>query len=102
MRMEQVMQVKGVAFFDGTVEGTEYKTGTVFIDEPLDESKNNAKGSRSVAYPATDSEVIKRIFNQQFPLTAKVVIETQTMKKTQRLVVSSVVPVEIKPAGATR
>lgn len=71
--------VKGVSFFDGVIDGKEIKSGTVYIEEQMDEKAGTSKGFRTVAFPSTP-EAVKKVFDNEFPINADV---TFSMKVTK-------------------
>lgn len=94
MQVTQKVVVKGAGFFEGEVEGKEYKTGQVFIEEEFDRSKPEYKGFRTVEYKCLDSGVVKPLMHLPFPITAEVSMDLSATKRGQVVVVTKVQPIE--------
>jgi hypothetical protein len=92
MQVNQKCVIKGAGFFEGTVEGTEHRTGQVFIEEPFDSSKPNYKGFRTVEYKCESSDVVKPIMHNEFPITAEVAMEISASKRGQVILVKTIKP----------
>jgi len=95
MQIEKDMVVKGAGFFVGNVEGKDYDSGQVFIEEAFDPSKDNYKGFRTVEYKCVDSSVVKPLMHLPFPISAKVLIELGATKRGQSITVLKVVPIDL-------
>jgi hypothetical protein len=94
---EKDQVVEGVAFFFGDIDGKQLNSGTIFIKSELDQSKGNAKGFRTVEYKADNSEVIKRVLHNEFPVRCKVTYEMRVTKSSNQMIV-----VDIKPIGSAK
>ena len=86
--------VEGVTFFVGTIDGKNLNSGTVFIKSEIDTSKGNAKGCRTVEYK-TDSEVVKKIIHNEYPLRCRITYEMKVTKASNSMVI-----VDVKPLGS--
>jgi hypothetical protein len=85
--------VKGVSFFADKIDGEAINSGTVFIEEELDERAGRAKGFRTVEYACPDSELPKRLIHNTFPVMCEVVFELSTSKRAQKVMVVDARPV---------
>jgi hypothetical protein len=85
--------IKGVSYFDGVIDGKEIKSGSVFIEEQMDERGGNAKGFRTVEYKTT-ADVVKRIIHNEFPINGDVTFAMKVSKGSNTVVVE-----ELKPLG---
>lgn len=85
--------IKGVAFFADKIDGQDVNVGSVFIEEPLDESKGNAKGWRTVEYKAASAEVVRSVMHNEFPITADVHFRMHVTKRNHQVVVEALKPV---------
>jgi hypothetical protein len=84
--------IKGVAFFDGVIDGKEIKSGSVFIEEQLDESNKTAKGFRTVEYKTTP-DVVKRVIANEFPINADVTFGMKVTKGGNTVLVEDIKPI---------
>lgn len=99
MQFETEAVVNGVSKFNGVIDGKELDSGTMFILEELDDKSGNAKGFRTTENKCANSEVAKRIMNQQFPCKCKLVYERQVSKSGEKLIIIDAKPVEIRKAA---
>lgn len=90
--MELVAKViiKGAGIFEGSVEGTQYFSGQIFVEEPFDSSKPNYKGFRTVEYKCESSDVVKPIMSHDFPVTAEIRMEISATKRDKQVVVKAI------------
>jgi hypothetical protein len=96
------VKVTGVKAFKGTIEGSgdEIDSGSIFVEEKLDDSRGNAKGFCSGVYGLGSAEAGRRIMHNDFPLMCDVTFERRTNGKQIRVIVTDVKPVEaVAPAG---
>lgn len=84
--------IKGVAFFADKIDGELINSGSLFIEEQLDEKSGRSKGFRTVEYKCPDSEIPKRLIHNTFPVQADVVFELTTTKRAQSVTVADVRP----------
>ncbi len=78
--------VSGVSFFDGNIDGKEIKSASVFIESAMD--KGNAKGRRTVEFKCLDADVVKRVFDKDFPAQCEVEYGLQVSKGAHSMVVT--------------
>jgi hypothetical protein len=81
----RVCIVKGAAFFNDKIDGDMVDSGTVFIEEALDESSGRARGVRTVDYRCPDHQVAKELIGHELPGEFEVNFEVVTAKKTQTI-----------------
>lgn len=98
MQIQSKSIIKGVGFFEGTVEGVSHATGQLFIEEPFDSTKPNYKGFRTVEYKCESSAVVKPIMHLEFPITAEVTMEISATKRGQQILVKHVKPLALAAA----
>jgi hypothetical protein len=82
--------IKGVSFFADKIDGEAINSGSVFIEEQLDEKTGRSKGFRTVEYKCPDSEIPKRLISNTFPVEAEVVFELTTTKRAQTVTIADV------------
>jgi hypothetical protein len=96
MNMQMEMKgahVTGLGFFDGDIDGKNIKSGSIFIEDDLDESKGNSKGKRTVEHKC-DADIVKLLMQQnEFPMYADVKFGSQVTRGAQKFVVVGVRPV---------
>lgn len=85
----KVCIIKGAAFFNDKIDGDMIDSGSVFIEEPLDESKGRARGVRTVEYKCPSSELAKQLCKQELPGQFEVVFEITTTKRGQSITVGA-------------
>lgn len=90
---DKQLTVKGVTFFDGDIDGKRVQSGTVYIEEQMDEKSGNAKGFRTVEYKTTP-DVVKRVIHNDFPITAQVFFSMKVTKNANVVQID-----ELKPLG---
>jgi hypothetical protein len=97
MQFTTKMKVMGVAHFAGQVEGKDIDSGTIFVEESLDESTDRAKGFRSVEYKTKDSSIPKSMLSQAFPMIADVTMESKVTKGGNSLLVIGIKASQLAP-----
>jgi len=97
MQFTSKVKIMGVAFFAGNIEGKDLDSGTVFVEEQLDESTDRAKGFRSVEYKAPNSSLVKAVMHNAFPMMAEITVESKVTKGASSLVVTGIKPLQIAP-----
>ncbi len=93
----KVCIVKGAAFFNDKIDGELIDSGTVFIEESLDESTGRAKGFRTVDYRCPDHQIAKALIARQLPEELEVQFEIATSKSRQVIRVAGFRAVTAKP-----
>jgi len=98
MQFTNKVKVMGVAHFSGNIDGKDLDSGTLFIEEQLDESTERAKGFRTVEYKLPNSSMAKALMHNAFPMMAEVSFETRTTKGASTIAVTGVKPVSLAPS----
>ena len=91
--------VKGVAFFNDKIDGEAIDSGSIFIEEELDDSKGRAKGYRTVEYKCADSQLPRALIHNTFPVLCDVTFEITMTKRGQSITVADARPVSGKPVN---
>ncbi len=60
-------RMTGLGFFEGEIDGKDIKSGSIFVESALDETKSNAKGTRSVEHKV-DMDLIKALMHNPMPM----------------------------------
>lgn len=89
---KRVCIVKGAAFFNDKIDGEQIDSGSLFIEEALDESKGRARGVRTVEYRTPNHELAKRLVANELPAQFEVTFELVTTKRGQTVNVADAVP----------
>ena len=90
MQHTQKCVVKGAGFFEGNVEGTDYKSGQIFIEEEFSATKPNYKGFRTVEYKCMGSDTVKPLMHNTFPLNCEVTFDTTATKRGMEILVTNI------------
>jgi hypothetical protein len=99
MQVKSQMVIKGATFFDGQIDGKQLSSGSIFVEEQMDESTGNAKGFRTVEHKCKSADVVKSVFHNSFPMLADVSLDLIVKKGTQSFVVMKVEPIKsVNPA----
>lgn len=94
MQHTQKCVVKGAGFFEGNVEGTDYKSGQIFIEEEFSATKPNYKGFRTVEYKCMGSDTVKPLMHNPFPMTCEVTFDTTATKRGMEILVTMIKPID--------
>jgi hypothetical protein len=89
---KKVCIVKGAAFFNDKIDGELIDSGSVFIEEALDESKGRAKGVRTVEYRCPDHQLAARLITGELPAEFEVSFVIVTSKRGQVITVEDARP----------
>lgn len=93
MKFTAEMIIKGAGFFPGS-EGFS-SSGTIFIEEEMTPETSGGRcwGSRTVAKPVLNPELIERIAHSGFPMLAAVTFEEVIGRKNEKLTITEIVPI---------
>ncbi|MEK6805317.1 MAG: hypothetical protein AABY95_01535 [Pseudomonadota bacterium] len=69
--MEKV-KVTGVKWFKGNIDGKDLDSGTVFVEERLDDRRGTAKGYACTPYKVSSAAVAIALSGRAFPLVCAV------------------------------
>ena len=97
MQFNSKCKVLGVAFFFGPIDGKEIDSGTIFIEEALDETTERAKGFRSVEYKCPNHLLAKALLHNTFPIIADVSFESKVTKSGTSMAIVAVKPLQLAP-----
>jgi len=78
--------------FKGDVDGKNYDTTKVYIEESFASDNANGRGFATSEYAAGKSELFESLQKSSFPLHADVTFETVTNGKTSQTFVRKIVP----------
>ncbi|MGE5648880.1 MAG: hypothetical protein ACM34A_01675 [Bacillota bacterium] len=95
MQFTTKTKILGVAFFAGAVDGKDIDSGTLFVEEALDESTERAKGFRSVEYKTPNHMIPKGLLHNSFPMMADITVESKVTKGGSSLIVTAVKPIQL-------
>lgn len=91
MAVEKV-KITGVKFFQGNIDGKEFDSGTIFVEEMLDFTTGRAKGYATQAYKAGKAEVSMQLMaRHEFPCVAEVEFLRVTNGNETKNVIANVV-----------
>lgn len=93
----KVCIVKGAAFFNDKIDGENIDSGSMFIEENLDESTGRAKGVRTVEYRTPDHKLAEQICSHELPGQFEVTFEIVTAKARQVIKVVAFKPIKGTP-----
>jgi len=93
----KVCVIKGAAFFNDKIDGEAINSGSVFIEEQLDESNGRAKGVRTVEYRTPDSVLPSSLIAGELPAQFEVFFEISTSKRGQTIRVAGAKPFKGAP-----
>ena len=92
--MKEKVKVTGAKWFEGEIEGKKLNSGTVFIEERLDDRRGTAKGYGSTPYKLGGAATAQALAKREFPLVCEVEFERVTNGKGE----SESIIVDIRPA----
>lgn len=79
--MQEKVKVTGAKWFKGEIDGKKMNTGTIFIEEVLDDRRGTAKGYACTPYRLTDSHIAEALAQNTFPLVCLVEFQRMTNGK---------------------
>ncbi len=91
--MLEKVKVTGVTFFNDTIDGKKIDSGSVFVEEFLDESTGRSKGYATQKYPLGNADSAKAIMHNTFPLVCEVEFRRVTNGNVSKNTVHSIKPV---------
>lgn len=92
--MPDKVKVTGVKFFKGTVEGKEYDSTTVYVEERLDDRRGTAKGYATTAYRHGTSSVGMALQKREFPLICEVEFDRVTNGRDSETIIAQLKPLD--------
>jgi hypothetical protein len=85
--------VKGVSYFDGTIDGKQLNSASIFVEEEMDSKSGTAKGYRTVEHKCTSADVVKRVMHNDYPARCDITLELIVKKGTQTFMVADLKPI---------
>ncbi len=95
--MLEKVKVTGITFFDGNIDGKDIDSGSVFIEEHLDERSGRSKGTATQKYPLGDAKEAKSLMHNTFPLVCEIEFRRVTNGNVSKNTVHSIKPVSNQP-----
>lgn len=92
--MTDKVKVTGVKFFKGSVEGKDYDSTTIFVEERLDDRQGRAKGYATIAYKHGSSAVAQVLMKREFPLVCEVEFDRVTNGKESETIIAHIKPMD--------
>lgn len=90
--MEKII-VMGVKWFEGEIDGKKMNTGTVFVQEKLDDRRGTAKGQATQSYKVGGAATCIQLAKRDFPLACMAEFERVTNGREAETII-----VDIRPA----
>ncbi len=91
--MLEKVKVTGITFFEGNIDSKDIDSGSVFIEEHLDESTGRSKGMATQKYPLGKAANAKAIMHNSFPLICEVEFRRVTNGNVSKNTVHSIKPI---------
>lgn len=99
MQFQSKIKVLGMKANKGSMDnGQTYDSTKVYVETPLDESKNNAKGFAVAEYTLGLSNEFERFKTMSFPFEANATFELVTTGKMQKTQMVALVAAQAKGA----
>jgi len=90
------VKVTGAKWFKGNIDGKDLDSGTIFVEERLDDRRGTAKGYACTPYKLASSARAELLAKGEFPMLCEVEFERMTNGKGD----SENVVVRIQPVAA--
>jgi hypothetical protein len=91
--MLEKVKVTGITFYQGKIDDNNIDSGSVFIEEYLDESTGRSKGTATQKYPLGNADSAKALMHNTFPLICEVEFRRVTNGNVSKNTVHSIKPV---------
>lgn len=88
------VKVTGVKWFSGEIDGKKIDSGTVFVEERLDERRGTAKGYAATAYKLSSSAAAQVLAKRDMPLQCEVEFERVTNGKESETIIADIRPLQ--------
>lgn len=88
------VKVVGVKWFKGNIDGKDLDSGTVFVEERLDDRRGTAKGYASTPYKVSSSAVAQALAKREMPLVCQVEFDRVTNGKDSETIIADIRPSE--------
>lgn len=89
------VKVTGAKWFKGNIDGKDIDSGSIFIEERLDDRRGTAKGYAATAYKVGSSAIAQVLAKRDFPLICNVEFERVSNGRDSETII-----VDIRPADA--
>lgn len=102
MKFTSLVKVTGMKFNKGTMDnGQSFDSTKVFVEMPLDSTRDNAMGAATTEYALGKAEEYQKYTHlaSSFPFMANADMEIVTNGKTQKTVIHSLTPVDATKSG---
>ncbi|PTU33035.1 hypothetical protein [Stenotrophobium rhamnosiphilum] len=90
--MLEKVKVTGVKWFQDSIDGKAFDTGTAFIEERLDESKGRAKGYACTPYRLGSAALAQVLAKREMPLVCEVEFDRVTNGKETQIIIADIRP----------
>lgn len=97
--MTDKVKVTGVKHFKGNVEGKEYDSTTVFVEERLDDRRGTAKGYATTAYRVGSSALGQTLQKREFPILCEVEFDRVTNGRDSETIIAQLKPIDNEVPG---
>ena len=91
--MIEKVKVTGITFFEGNIDKKDIDSGSVFVEEYLDESTGRSKGTATQKYPLGNASAAKSLMHNTFPLICEIEFRRVTNGNVSKNTVHSIKPV---------
>lgn len=96
--MSDKVKVVGAKWFKGNIDGKDLDSGTVFIEERLDDRRGTAKGYAASSYKVSSSAVAQALARREFPLICNVEFERVTNGRDTETIIVDIMPADAEAA----
>ena len=86
------VRVTGCKWFKGNIDGKDLDSGTVFVEERLDDRRGTAKGRAATAYKVSSSAVAQALAKRDFPLMCDVEFERVSNGRESETIIADIRP----------
>jgi hypothetical protein len=86
------VKVTGVKWFTGNIDGKDIDSGTVFVEERLDDRRGTAKGYAATAYKLGGAATAQALAKREFPLLCEVEFERVSNGRDSETIITDIRP----------
>lgn len=97
--MSDKVKVTGVKWFKGNIDGKDIDSGTVFVEERLDDRRGTAKGYAATPYKVGASAIAQALSKREMPLLCDVDFDRVSNGKDSETIIAHIQPHEPVRAG---
>jgi len=91
------VKLTGAKWFKGNIDGKDLDSGTVFVEEKLDDRRGTAKGKAATAYKVSSSAVAQALAKREFPLMCDVEFERVSNGRDSETIIADIRPSTDEP-----